>query len=85
LPKGVRRRWGGRGQADGAQRYRGVVIVVKSLPGDRLSALLGVRRRVRELGLGGEVPLDLKLVTVEEFEELRRRGFFRKVVEVGTG
>jgi len=62
-----------------------VVIVMKSPPGDRLSALLEVRRRARELGLGDEVPLDLKLVTVEEFEELKRRGFFRKVVEVSTG
>ncbi len=61
-----------------------VVIVVKNPPGDRLSVLLGVRRRARELGIGDEVPLDLKLVTLEEFEELRKRGIFKEVVEVGT-
>lgn len=61
-----------------------VVIVMKSPPKDCLNVLLGVRRRAWELGLGDEVPLDLKLMTLEEFEELRRRGVFREVVEVGT-
>lgn len=44
--------------------------------------VLRVGGRARELGVKDEVPLDLKVMTAGEFEELRRRGVFREVAEV---
>lgn len=59
-----------------------VVLVVEGPPGDVLEVVLRVGGRARELGVKDEVPLDLKVMTAGEFEELRRRGVFREVAEV---
>ena len=59
-----------------------VVVVVEDPGPDRLETLLRLRRRAEELGVPEDAPLDIKVVAPGELEELRRRGFYRRLVEV---
>ena len=62
------------------------VLVVVEDPGvDKLDTVLKLRRRAEELGVPEDAPLDIKVLTRGELDEHRRRGLYRRLVEVAGG
>jgi len=59
-----------------------IVIVVPDPSLKNIDTKLAIRRRAEELGLPLEAPIDLKILTEPELEELKRRGLYREVVDV---
>jgi len=59
-----------------------IVIVVPNPSLKNIDTKLAIRRRAEELGLPLEAPIDLKILTEPELEELKRRGLYREVVDV---
>ena len=59
-----------------------IAIVVGSEAPRDVEAVLSIKGRAYELGLPLEAPIDLKILSEEEFEELRRRGLYRKAIRI---
>ncbi|GAB6148820.1 nucleotidyltransferase domain-containing protein [Stetteria hydrogenophila] len=59
-----------------------VVITVNDPGLKSIDTVLSVKRRARELGLEDDVPIDLKILEEKEFQELVKRGVYRRVVKL---
>lgn len=59
-----------------------IAIVVNSPELKDIEIILKIKRRAEELGLPIEAPIDLKILTENELNELIKRGIIRKHVEV---
>lgn len=59
-----------------------IVIVTGNPDTKTLDTILAVKRKAEELGLPVEAPIDLKILTPEEFRELLEKGVFRKTEKI---
>ena len=59
-----------------------VVIVVDDAGLKTLDTILRIRRRAEELGLPEDAPIDVKVLTGEELERLKRRKIYRRTVRI---
>ena len=60
-----------------------VVIVVDDPRLKSLETIVRIKRRAEELGIPEELPLDIKIVTAEELQDLVRRSVYRRLIEIG--
>lgn len=59
-----------------------IVAVVEDPALKSMDAIIAVKRRAEELGVPQEAPIDLKILTPREFQELATRGIYKKAVKV---
>ncbi|MEL9941122.1 MAG: nucleotidyltransferase domain-containing protein [Ignisphaera sp.] len=59
-----------------------VVAVVENPSMKTIETVIAVKRRAEELGLPQDTPIDLKILTPQEFQDLVKRGIYKKVVEI---
>lgn len=59
-----------------------VVVVVSNAGLKSLEAIIALRRRSEELGVPIDAPIDIKILTKEEFKKLIDEGTYRKTLKV---
>jgi predicted nucleotidyltransferase len=59
-----------------------IVAVVREALLKGLDTILLIKRKAEELGLPDDVPIDLKVMTIEDFQDLLHKGIYKKAVEV---
>ena len=59
-----------------------VVVVVGNSKLKTLEMIISIKRRSEELGVPMEVPIDIKILTKDEFRELIKKGTYRRVVKI---
>ena len=47
-----------------------------------IETILAIKRKAREIGLPDEAPIDLKILTPNEFNKLVNKGIYKKTIKI---
>ena len=61
-----------------------IVITVDRPSFKNIDTILAIKRKAEQLGLPPEAPIDLKVMTQKEFQELTEKGIYRKTIKIKT-
>ena len=59
-----------------------IVIVVSDPTLKNIESILAIKRKAEQLGLPTEAPIDIKILTPKEFQELLEKGIYRKTIKI---
>lgn len=59
-----------------------VIAVVEDQSLKTIETIINVKRRAEELGLPQDAPIDLKILTPQELQDLVEKGIYKKIVKV---
>ncbi len=61
-----------------------IVITVNDNSLKTIETILAIKRKAREIGLPDEAPIDLKILTPNEFNKLVNKGIYKKTIKIKT-
>jgi len=60
------------------------VITVNDVSLKNIETVLAIKRKAREIGLPDGAPIDLKILTPNEFNKLVSKSIYRKIIKIKT-